>query len=189
MPKFKQIGIDVDVHRAIEGRRRSFSESENDILRRLLLPTDHLARERNRRPPPPPSAGQKEVRVQSAPDKATRSRGLWSVEILGERKPAANLQDAYRQLLLHLYARRPDFLEKFAREGGRSRRFVARSARDLYLKSPHLAEAHARELPNGWYFDSNLSKEQVAKRARVAARLCGLHYGTDLRILENLREI
>jgi negative regulator of replication initiation len=179
VPKLKQIAIDVDVNRAIENQRRSFSESENDILRRILLPITPETR------PPRPKA--------TAPDTAsaivTRSRGQWTVEILGERRPAANLQDAYRRLLLHFHARRPDFLQKFSLEKGRSRRFVARKPSDLYLKSPHLASDHAKELTPGWYFDTNLSMEQVASRARVAARLCGLHYGTDVRILENLREI
>jgi hypothetical protein len=32
----KQIEIDIEVHRCIEGARKDFKESENDILRRLL---------------------------------------------------------------------------------------------------------------------------------------------------------
>lgn len=178
MSRFKQIGIDVDVHRAIEQKRRSFSESENDILRRILLPSNSVAA-------PRVSKG----RAVPEPICATRSRGLWTVEILGERKSAANLKDAYRRLLLHLYARYPDFLQKFSRESAKSRRYVARSPEDLYFKSPHLAEHHGKELFDGWYFDTNLSAEQVSARARSAARLCGLHYGTDVRILNNLEEI
>lgn len=34
----RQIEIDLDVHRAIEAARQSFAESENDILRRALVP-------------------------------------------------------------------------------------------------------------------------------------------------------
>ena len=71
---------------------------------------------------------------------------------------------------------------------GASRRFVARTPAALYDKSPHLAR-HAEPLVDGWYFDSNLSAARVAKLARIAARLCGLHYGSDVRILDNLREI
>ena len=77
----------------------------------------------------------------------------------------------------------------FAEEGGRSRRFVARTGTQLYPASPHLAKRHSALLAPGWYFDSNVSAVQVARRARVAARICGLRYGADVRILENLREI
>ena len=37
MSRMKQISIDVEVNRVIEANRNAFSESENDILRRLLL--------------------------------------------------------------------------------------------------------------------------------------------------------
>ena len=173
------IEIDVHVHRAIERARETLGENENDILSRLLLAGRgrHVAR-----------------RVQAAPGKprgasgAPRSRGLWSVEIAGRRIPAANLKHAYRILLRELAVAHPHFLEAFAAEAGRARRFVARAPAALYGRSPHLAR-HAAPLIDGWYFDSNLSAEQVARRARIAARLCGLLYGSDVRILDNLREI
>jgi hypothetical protein len=117
-----------------------------------------------------------------------RSRGLWTVELGGRRIPAANLKHAYRLLLGELQAAHPGFLDAFAREKTPGRRFVARAPADLYGRSPHLAR-HAQPLGGGWYFDSNLSLTQVAKRARIAARLCGLPYGSDVRILDNLREI
>jgi len=120
---------------------------------------------------------------------AGRSRGLWSVEIGGQRLPAANLKDAFRILLLALAAAHPHFLHGFAQETARGRRYVAQSPSGLYLRSPHLARAHAQKLVPGWYFDSNLSSTQVARRARIAARLCGLFYGQDVRILDNLRQI
>ncbi|HEV2817842.1 MAG TPA: hypothetical protein VGW40_11565 [Allosphingosinicella sp.] len=172
----RRIEIDLDVHRAIEGARRALGESENDILRRLLLPA-RAARPRAR---PAAAAGP----ALAGP----RSRGLWSVEICGRHIPAANLKDAYRVLLRELGAAHPDFLAAFAEERTFGRRFVARSPAALYGRSPHLAR-HAQALGAGWWFDSNLSAGQVARRARIAARLCGLHYGSDVRILDNLREI
>ena len=177
MPRLKQIGIDVDVNRAIEQRRRAFTESENDILRRILLAPAADRVDEAPRPSPKRERGE------------TRSRGLWSVEVGGERRPAANLKDAYRTLLHMLSDRYPDFLHKFAAEKARSRRFVATSPDELYGASPHLAADHAKPLKDGWYFDTNLSAEQVSRRARVAARLCGLRYGADVRVLDDLREI
>jgi hypothetical protein len=178
MARLKQIGIDVDVHRAIEQARQSFAESENDILRRVLLG------ERQARP-------QQTIRRNSDParDTVARSRGLWSVEVRGERLSAANMKDAYRQLLLKLDELSPNFIERFAVERARSRKFVARKPSDLYDSSPHLAKDHAQPLKDGWYFDTNLSTEQVAARAKVAARIAGLSYGRDVKLLENLRVI
>lgn len=178
MPRLKQISIDVDVHRAIEQARHSFAESENEILRRLLL-GEKIGK----------GASAQRQQVRQKDSEQTRTRGLWSVEVRGERIPAANMKDAYRTLLLKLDNVKPDFLERFASERARSRKFVARRPADLYDSSPHLADEHARPLKDGWYFDTNLSMEQVAARARAAARVAGMQYGREIKILENLRVI
>jgi hypothetical protein len=174
----KRVEIDVEVSGAIERARRSFGESENDILRRLLLARPRPAR---------PRGGAR--RGKEAPRGPARTRGLWTVGIGGRRLAAANLKDAYCVLLRELAAIHPGFLQAFADERTFGRRFVARSPAALYGRSPHLAGRHALPLGNGWYFDSNLSSIQVAKRARIAARLCGLLYGSDVGIFDNLREI
>jgi negative regulator of replication initiation len=176
---FRRVEIDVAVHRAIERGRHALGESENDILRRLLLGTGRRA-DGGRGAPAGGAA--------RAPGQV-RSRGLWTVEIGGRRIAAANLKQAYRRLLLELDAAHPQFLEAFAVEKGRTRHFVARTPAALYGSAAHLAGRHAEPLASGWYFDTNLSAAQVAKRARIAARLCGLLYGQDVRILDNLREI
>jgi hypothetical protein len=179
LAKLKQVGIDVEVNRMIEAHRRGFSESINDILRRVLPLVPPAAAS------PAPLAGLDG----SVREPGARTRGQWRVEIAGRPTPVPNLKAAYRALLLALDERHPDFLARFAEEKGRSRRFVARTPGGLYAASPHLAKKHAEPLVEGWYFDSNLSADQAARRSRIAARLCGLRYGTDVRILENLREI
>ena len=186
MARLKQIGVDVEVNGVIESHRRSFSEAPNDILRRLLL-------RRDTKPPGPsvecghprPSG----VRPPPDPPPGTRSTGHWTVELCGERHAAPNLKGAYRLVLLLLSGRDPEFLDRFAEEGGRGRRFVARAPTQLFQSSPALAEKHAAPLTDGWFFDTNLSTDQVARRVRIAARMCGLHYGTDLRLLKNLEQI
>lgn len=176
---FRQIAIDLDLHRVIERQRRSFGESDNDILRRLLLPAPGFAP--GRRALAPRSVSRGAARL-------PRSRGLWSVEIGGRRIPAANLKQAYCVMLRELAAAHPQFLAAFADEKGRTRRPVARTPAALYGRSGHLAR-HAEPLVEGWYFDSNLSAARAGRLARIAARLCGLYYGPDVRILDNLREI
>src|SRR5437588_12376696 len=103
MSRLKQIGIDVGVHRAIEQARESFSESENDILRRMLLGDGAVRKNAPFRRP-----------RTSATNDAARYHGLWSVEVKGKRTPAANMKDAYRTLLLKLDEVSPQVIERFA---------------------------------------------------------------------------
>jgi hypothetical protein len=178
MSGLKQIGIDVDVNRVIEGHRRAFSESPNDILRRLLV--RNLADRPTTTPP----------RASTAPESETvRRRGRWTVDRGSTRIAAGNLKEAYRSALLLLNEEFPDFLERFAEEQARSRRYVAKSPTELYLASPRLARHHAKPLVDGWFFDTNLSTDQVARRVRIAARICGIRYGADFRLLNNLEQI
>jgi len=182
---FKAIEVDLDVHRAIERARLALGESDNDILRRLLL-----GGTRSRRPAPSPGSPGSPGGAGGARRGPARRRGLWTVEIAGRRLPAANLKHAWCLLLGELDAAYPHFLEELAGEKERSRRAVARVPAALYgPRSAHLARRHALPLAGGWYVDTNLSAAQIAKRARTAARLCGLHYGSDVRILDNMREI
>lgn len=183
---WKEIGIDVDVNGVIEGNRRSFAESPNDILRRMLLGQPPPPNQPKASPAPPLKS------LETSSEAATgglRITGRWAVEFQNRRVEAPNLKSAYRSLLLLLNEAHPNFLEQFSKQGGRGRRFVARSARDLYLSSPELAPKHGALLADGWFFDTNLSTDQVGRRARIAARVCGLRYGTDLRITHNGEQI
>ena len=179
MAEMRTIEIDLDVNAAIESERRSFKETPNDILRRRLLLDQGSSRAARSSEPDFVSSGQPGERI----------TGRWTVQLGEKRVPTSNLKAAYRTLLLLLQERHPNFLEAFSQERARARRYVARAPRDLYLSSPDLAKHHAKPLVGGWFFDTNLSTDQVARRARVATRLCGLRYGRDVRILNNLEEI
>src|SRR3954469_22204816 len=171
----KTIEIDLDVNAAIETRRRSFSEAPNDILRRILVEEEEEAAPDRSAAPRPKGA---EVEAKRPGERIT---GRWTVVFLGMREAAPNLKGAYRNLLLLLHGHDERFLAKFAGQQARARRFVARKPEDLYLNSPDLAKHHAKPLTDGWFFDTNLSTNQVARRARVAARVAGLRYGKDLK--------
>jgi negative regulator of replication initiation len=177
----KSVEIDLEVNAAIESRRRSFAESHNDILRRALLADDS----RGGVPPAPAQT----AAVADSKRPGERMTGRWTVMFLGRRETAPNLKGAYRHLLLLLHAQDGRFLARFAGQQARARRFVARSPEDLYLNSPDLAKHHAKPLVDGWFFDTNLSTDQVARRARIAARIAGLRYGEDVRILNGVEEI
>ncbi|RJF93896.1 hypothetical protein [Sphingomonas cavernae] len=175
MAKYKQIQIDVDVYRIIEGQRIAFSETENDILKRLLAS------------PASSAVAKPDVTIKLSTDSTAvqRSRGNWEITYKGKRGAAANMIDAYRSLLLALANDDSGFLARFAEERSRSRRYVSKDPSALYDKSPQLAKDHARELIAGWYVDTNLSKEQVVQRLKAAARVANLTYGIDVQISEN----
>lgn len=165
---YKNIRIDVSVHGAIEARRQSFSETENDILRRALLGVS----ERIAEPALPPAQ----------PAAATRRRGRYEVTLPWTTIPAANLKEAYGSLLKELASRDGRFLGKFASLKSRGRRFVALQKENLYLNSPHLARDYARLLVDGYWFDTNLSRPQIETRAAAASKIAGLVYGRDVKI-------
>lgn len=177
MAEFKTVEVDLEVNALIESRRLSFKETHNDILRRCLL---------DDRQSPRLSVTALADAVAEAGERTT---GRWTVEFAGQRVAAPNLKGAYRTLLLLLARHDRHFLFRFSKEKARSRRYVARSPEQLYLASPGLAKQHAKPLTDGWYFDTNLSTDQVARRIRIAARLCGLKYGSEVRLLNNLEEI
>src|SRR4051794_34933250 len=105
MGELRQIAVDVDVHRVIENARRNFNESENDILKRLLFPDRTKA---NRSLIRISRTGRRSPTVGAV----KRARGLWSVEIRGQRISAANMKDAYRLLLLKIEELAPGFLDR-----------------------------------------------------------------------------
>jgi hypothetical protein len=165
--KYKQIQIDVDVSRAIEAQRLSFSETENDILRRIIL-----------------KASARPAGASTSRSSTERSRGAWEVVYKGNRIAAQNLKAAYRSLLLEITKDQPEFLSRFSKERARSRGYVSKNPASLYDNSPQLATDHAKLLTAGWYFDTNLSRSQVAQRARVAAKIAQLDYGPNFSICE-----
>jgi negative regulator of replication initiation len=171
----KQISIDVEVSRVIESNRNAFSESENDILRRMLL-GQHFSAQKKTNAPIPQQQG-------------TRRRGEWSLVFEGSEIAAANMIDAYCKMLLKLSERDPNFLRNFSQLKSRSRRYVARDPRTLYISSPHLAKDFARELTPDWFVDLNLSEQQVGQRVRDAAEVVDLRYGHQIRLLKSGRTI
>ena len=176
MPRMKQIAIDVDVNGAVEANRSSFSETHNDILRKMLLknPVEMIAREQQR---------------QTANRPPQRVRGEWFVEIDGAYTSESSLKGAYCSVLRQLEARNPGFIQNFSMQKSRSRRFVAKIPTDLYDNSKHLASDHAFEILPGWYVDTNLSEQQVAQRVELAAQLVGLTFRAGLVIKEGARQI
>jgi negative regulator of replication initiation len=183
MAKMKQIMIDVEVNGIIEANRTSFSERENDILRRLLLKTQVVPAKRK---PQTPMVAATEVQTAQF---GSRTMGQWQVKFGEVVLPASSLKEAYCNLLLIAHRSDTHFLERYSKLQSKARRYVARSGPSLYLNSPHLAKDHAAPLADGWFVDTNLSEGQVHMRVRSATKEAGLVYGRDVWIKQGDRLI
>jgi negative regulator of replication initiation len=180
MTDFTQVPIDLEVNRVIEANRQSFGESKNDILRRLLLTGAHAN-----------AATEAYLTVTEIdpPRFGSRTMGHWQSGFGGEIMAATSLKDAYCKFLLMAHKHDASFLGRFAKLKAKTRMFVARDPKALYLKSPHLAADYATELTPGWFVDTNLSEAQIGQRIREASRELGLTYGKDCWVREATRTI
>jgi len=182
----RSIDIDLEVHRRIEAERCSLEESECAILRRLLGidgQTEADAEQAAFKPNPPQTIG-------TALAVGSRTTGQWSVRWENESYLARNLREAYLTALSKIAQHQPRSMDKLASEGSGRRRIVARSARELYPRSPHLADYLRNWHQLGeWYVDLNLSRAQAAKRIRRACAFAGLRYGDRLVIKDGLEAL
>ena len=152
----RSIEIDLDVHRAIEGGRESFGEDENAILRRLLRIDPRLT-----------ALGEPTPRQE-------RSSGAYSIFLGGEAIEANSLKKLLQRAILKGEKMRPGLVELLAKTPTpRGRFLVARAPGGIYPKSPQLA-IYAQKLSDGWWYDTNVSKDQVQTHLKTLARLLAL---------------
>jgi len=76
------------------------------------------------------------------------------------------------------------FLERFDALPlhGRTRRFVARTPRELYPDREDLARDYTHELMPGWWVGTNYGSDQIEKIIKMASDVAGLSYGTQLTV-------
>jgi hypothetical protein len=164
------IQLSLATYKAIEAQRLSFGETHDAIIRRALA---ERAGRRSERAVPGGARG------------AQRQRGRVRVVLFGEARAAMNLRDGYLLVLTALTRHKASLLALLANEGSARRRWVARSAEALFVTAPHLARTHAHEIAPEWFVDTNVSRAQIMARLTVAARLAGLRFGEDVRLIED----
>ena len=154
----RHIAIDLDVHRTIENGRIAFEEDDNTILRRLLGIDNTPRRDAEPR----------------SITRQPRSSGAYSV-ILGRQPIEANsLKELLRRVILKAEQVRPGTIAEMATlPTARGRFIVARSADQLYPKAPHLTGL-GEQLGDGWWYDTNVGRNQVQAYMKLIARLLKL---------------
>lgn len=148
----RTIQIDLAVSRKIETLRVTPDQDHNDILRShfSLAPTHSYLHK-------------------------------YAIRLLSARVSASHKVKCYRRCLILLHVLDNEFLNAFSKHSAsRDRKYVARDKNDIYLSSPNLKYRYARELVDGWYYDSNIDDNAIRRRLRDACDVLGLEFGTDL---------
>ncbi len=162
MTEMTSISVDIDVHKAIEGRRKSFGQSPNQILRDVFnLDT----------PPAMPK---------EKPSRASGS-GSYTIVVGGKSITEPSMKLAYKKAILALAATDRTFLQRLSLEETPARRIVATEPQNLYKASPGLV-TYAERLDEKWWIDLNLSSQQASSRLAIACKVANLKFGSDLRI-------
>ena len=157
------IEVDLEVYKAIEGARLSFNESQNAILRRILLET-------------PSELYEGDSALSLA--QGERTTGSHSFLFKGKSYKANTQKAAYRKILLLLYETDKDFIKNNSSyRTSHGRRMIARDRPDLGSAA---ARQKAEILVDGYWFDTNLNLDQKQKRIKFACKKAGLEFGKDI---------
>lgn len=113
-----------------------------------------------------------------------RSATLASIgySIEGRFVPCRNGKEVLVSAFEALAQRDPSFLERFAArpKHGRTRRYLARTAEELYPGRPDLANEHYFRLKSGWHLGTNVSHAQIRRIIEMACEVSRVRFGKDL---------
>ena len=100
----------------------------------------------------------------------------------GQFHPSHNAIDTLKQVFDVLIQRDPSFAERFAGlpRHGRTRRYLAKDASELYQGRPDLVREYSSRLASGWWMSTNHSKQTIGQIISMACDVAQLAYGQDL---------
>ena len=100
----------------------------------------------------------------------------------GQFHPARNAIETLRQVFDLFIKRDPTFGDRFAGlpKHGRTRRYLARDANDLYRDRPDLVRECSIKLDSGWWMSTNHSKQTIGQIIAMACDVAHVVYGRDL---------
>lgn len=110
------------------------------------------------------------------------------VLILGRSHRYGTMKEAMTTILRELHSRDPNFLVRLSEHEvgkGKKRRFIARSARDLYPDSPSHLLPQCGQLPDGWVVATHSNTARKKDLIKIAVDLAGLKFGRDVKIVED----
>ena len=114
--------------------------------------------------------------------KASPESGRMGFVLQGREFKARNARDVFIKVMEQLSTQDSGFLERFAARPrhGAKRRYVARTAEELYPGRPDLCPGNSYELKSGWWVGTHYSKRGFRKILNMACEVAGFSFGTDL---------
>lgn len=114
--------------------------------------------------------------------RVTASSGQIGFSFEGQFHPSRNAIDTLRQVFELFIKKDPTFGDRFAGlpQHGRSRRYLARDANDLYPGRRDLVQEHSVQIASGWWVSTNHSKQTIGKIIAMACDVAQVAFGRDL---------
>lgn len=118
----------------------------------------------------------------AVPQRTAAPHGQTGFSFEGQFYPARNAIDTLRQVFDLFIKRDPTFGERFAGlpKHGRTRRYLARDANDLYRDRPDLVRDCSIKLDSGWWMSTNHSKQTIGQIIAMACDVANVAHGRDL---------
>ena len=122
------------------------------------------------------------LKIASAQRSSRLPSGQTGFTFKGHFHPARNAIDTLRQIFDLFIQKDPSFAERFTGlpRHGRTRRYLARDANDLYRDRPDLVRECSVKLASGWWMSTNHSKQTISQIVVKACDVAQVNYGTDL---------
>lgn len=100
----------------------------------------------------------------------------------GQFYACRNAIDTLKQVFDLLIKRDATFAERFAGlpKHGRTRRYLAKTANELYYERPDLVSECSERLESGWWMSTNHSKQTIGQIIAMACDVAQIGYGRDL---------
>lgn len=106
----------------------------------------------------------------------SRQTGKYLLDIRGKTNVCTSLKELLAEGLRGLEQHKAGTLDRLSKVKHRTRRIVAREARDLFDK-PHLAQDYAEQLMPGWWYGTNNSADETRRWLKQACEIAGLEWG------------
>ncbi|MGF6724176.1 hypothetical protein P3T43_003543 [Paraburkholderia sp. GAS41] len=129
----------------------------------------------------PPTTSASGNRVTRQPASPSSSVGF---VLDGRHYPGRNACDVMVQVFEAMVLKDVSFAERFAAlpKHGRTRRYLARTADELYPGRPDLCREHSIKLKTGWWVSTNHSRATISRIIEMACDVVGLRFGSDLAV-------
>lgn len=120
--------------------------------------------------------------VNNPPIAAATESGQAGFSFRGQFHPAPSAIETLRQVFNLFIKLDPTFAERFAGlpRHGRTRRYLALNANELYEGRPDLASEHSVKVDSGWWMSTNHSKQTISRIIAMACDVAQVDSGRNL---------